>query len=479
MTANRDNLQKPKIGLMLFLTDRLRAIGEGEPGGTYAVVAEAYAKSVVEELGTDIEWVFPGFICNREELANAMARFVTERTDGVVAIHLSWTEDFNWIRFLRDMPPCPVMLACVVRDQLNFDVVSMGDGTFTQAMAACNVVGILEASGSIERMGRPNVEVCAGTAGQLRSRIGEWALAARAAARLRSSTMGLLGGYNEVMWSTYVDPYDVFSRIGPEIRFLGLNGLLEQMDNVDDGQVKLACDKALRDFRASMPIDREKLEASMRASMGFELLGAQYNLDLMVYNDVDAFMLRGLGLRPGFLRMYDGHMITVPEGDIGSGVAAFVLHALTGRAVHYIEPFFIDRERQCLVAGHSGPSNYDQGEGKCLLCNDLRFASADIRYPAAPMAWYVFPAGRYTLLHFSQGKGRYKMVTGQVDVLDSEHFYASYHHGRIRPVSMDAQRFVEKLTEIQVTQHFCLAAGDCRQQIRYLAKMQGFELFEL
>ena len=59
MTADRDNLQKPKIGLMLFLTDRLRAIGEGEPGGTYAVVAEAYAKSVVEELGTDIEWVFP------------------------------------------------------------------------------------------------------------------------------------------------------------------------------------------------------------------------------------------------------------------------------------------------------------------------------------------------------------------------------------------------------------------------------------
>ena len=64
--------------------------------------------------------------------------------------------------------------------------------------------------------------------------------AARARALLRQGTMGLLACYNEAMWSTYVDPYDVFMKVGPEFHFLSVAELTEAIDNVTaSGQVKL------------------------------------------------------------------------------------------------------------------------------------------------------------------------------------------------------------------------------------------------
>ena len=421
MTENARKQQTTRVGLLLFCTDRMRTLATDDAGVGYEAIASEYGLSILDALKDMCAWVYPGNVYGRSDLERAMRMFVTEDVDAVLAVHISWTEDFNWIRFLRDMPPMPVMLACVTRESMGFERVTM-DSSFTRAMASCNVVGALEASGNIERVGRSMVSTCAGTLGELTGRLEAWTRAAGVRARLRRANFGLLGDYNEVMWSTYVDPYDVFARIGPELRFCGIPDLLREVDAVGEGEVEQASLDALSRYASTMPIDPKKLRASIRASMAFERLSVRKNLDALVYNDVDAAMLRSLGLRPGFLRMDDGNAVTVPEGDLGSGVAAYVLHELSGGPIQYIEPFYIVREQDWLVVGHSGPSNYAEDPARCLLCNDMRFAAADIRYPAAPMAWYAFPEGRYTLLHFSQGRNRLKMVMSRADILPSDHF---------------------------------------------------------
>ena len=51
-----------------------------------------------------LDVVFPGIVYDKEEAVEAMDRFYMEKVDFVIAEFLSWSEDFAWIRFLRDMP---------------------------------------------------------------------------------------------------------------------------------------------------------------------------------------------------------------------------------------------------------------------------------------------------------------------------------------------------------------------------------------
>ena len=185
--------------------------------------------------------------------------------------------------------------------------------------------------------------------------------AARVRRILRESVIGLLPSYNEVMWSTYVDPYDVFARIGPELRFLSVSSLVAKIEQVSSADAKAACEKLSRKYTVLPDVDKEKFLASVRASIAVERLAAEAGVDLLALNDIDPVLLEQVGLRPGFLPCPDGEAVTVvPEGDIGAAVATYVLKLLSGQPVNFVEPFHIDRKRACFAAGHAGPNDYNR-----------------------------------------------------------------------------------------------------------------------
>ena len=95
--------RKAKAGLLLIASPRFKNLGEGLPHGTYG---ERKAMQVEEILGTldFLDVIFPGIVYEREDAVRAMERFYLEKADFIIAEFLSWSEDFAWIRFLRDMP---------------------------------------------------------------------------------------------------------------------------------------------------------------------------------------------------------------------------------------------------------------------------------------------------------------------------------------------------------------------------------------
>lgn len=95
--------RKAKAGLFLIASPRFKNLGEGLPHGTYG---ERKAMQVEEILGTldFLDVIFPGIVYEREDAVRAMERFYLEKADFIIAEFLSWSEDFAWIRFLRDMP---------------------------------------------------------------------------------------------------------------------------------------------------------------------------------------------------------------------------------------------------------------------------------------------------------------------------------------------------------------------------------------
>ena len=217
MNLNR----KPKIGFLLIGAERFQPLGEGTKDGTYKERKAIEAKTYLDRLTQFADVLFDEPVYTREAAQKAADRFYLEKVDCVVVAFMSWAEDFAWIRFLRELPPMPLMLVSFVRDSLAITDTN-DENQFVDFLSAGALVGFQEASGSFRRFDRPMSELCIGTLDQVMPKIKTFAIAAKARAVLRASTIGLLACYNEAMWATYVDPYNIFYKIGPEIRFLSV-----------------------------------------------------------------------------------------------------------------------------------------------------------------------------------------------------------------------------------------------------------------
>ena len=147
--------------------------------------------------------------------------------------------------------------------------------------------------------------------------------------------------------------------------------------------------------------------------------------------------------------------------------------------MNYFEPFHIDLPNENFAGGHAGPNDYTDPRGVCKISSDVRFAKTKWKYAGAPFAWYVFPAGRKTMLHCSQQTGSFQLVAGQIEALPTEHFLATYSHSLFRPVNESCTEFFTKLMKQGVTQHYGIADGDLTPLIRDLALIMGFEYAEV
>jgi L-arabinose isomerase len=282
------------------------------------------------------------------------------------------------------------------------------------------------------------------------------------------------------MWSTYIDPYSVFMQFGPELHFLSLAELKDIITETPESKAKELVRQLSETYELTAGIDKEKLTASVRATMGLETQAERHNLDLLVLNDVDPILFQQIGLRPGFYPLPGyGKARIVPEGDIGSGLGLYVLHLLTGRPVNYFEPFYVEPGGESFIAGHAGPNDYTGDSGKTKIARDVRFEKSPYRYAGAPIAWHVFPEGIKTMVHCSQKADKFKIVTSMVEVLPCEHFLTTYCHGRIRPTGQGVTEFFQKLMDIGVTQHYMIAEGDCIEEIKLLAGMLGFDYYQV
>ncbi len=474
----QESRSKPVVGLLLITTPRFRDLGADTRDGVYWARKEAEAERIRLAVGAFGSPIFPGIVYDRADLAAAMDAFDAAKVDMVFACFLSWSDDFAWIRFLRDMRPVPVLFASIIRDSLGF-ADSMNEDRFVEFLSAGSLVGMLEASGSASRFERPMLSRVVGTLDEVMARCRSFAVAAKIRASLRSSVFALLPCLNEVMWSTYVDAYSLFMEVGPELRFLSVPALEREIRGISTEEVSRVTSSILSLYQADSSVDRVKMEASVAASMALERLSRAAGAQVLVLNDIEPTLMRALGLRPGFTPTPGCSDVTVvPEGDIGGATAVHLLKLITGKSVFFAEPFYIDREKGVFAAGHAGPNDYTDPEGSTIISRDERFARTDYRYAGAPFAWHTLSPGEKTMVHISQNGSRFKLVCAIADALPCPHHLAGYSHGLLKPRE-DPRSFFQKLMDIGVTQHYAIAAGDHIQVLEDFALMAGFDFHRL
>ena len=99
--------RKPKAGLLLIASPRFKNL-YGPKRGTYGERKDKAVKEIKATMDF-MDLVDPGIVYEREDAQRAMDLFYNEKVDFVYAEFLSWSEDFAWIRFLRDCPDIPIL----------------------------------------------------------------------------------------------------------------------------------------------------------------------------------------------------------------------------------------------------------------------------------------------------------------------------------------------------------------------------------
>lgn len=468
-----------KIGVLLFSNNGLRKSGGGTKDGTYESRMVLLQNRVLEGLEKIGQPIFTGIVYTRADLDAAMATFINKKVDGVYAQYLSWAPDANWIRFQRDMPAMPVLFASMIPESIPFET-TFSPNDSVGANTVRGLVGSLQAGGSIARMERPMMETILGDYDEIMIKASAFFAAAHVRAMLKEAVVAHISRHHEVMWSTFVDGFSLFKYVGPEVKVLASSAVRREMDKISDEEVNNAIAFLTEKYEVMDDVTDAGFKASVRASIAMDHVAASAGATYIVMNDLDGVMHKDLGLRPGFMPAPGGHDIpATPEGDIGAGTAAYILRLLSGGPAVVVEPGYINSKTGLVDVGHGGPNDYTNPDSKIKIAKDTRLLNADVEWPGAAFAWQVLGKGVKTLLHLSQSNHGFKMACTVAEAQDVDYFHASFCHGRLKTLTGSASEVFGKLLNFGTTQHFAVASGDYRSEIKELAAIMGFEYLEV
>ena len=479
--------RKPKAGLLLIASPRFKNL-YGPKRGTYGERKDKAVKEIKATMDF-MDLVDPGIVYEREDAQRAMDLFYNEKVDFVYAEFLSWSEDFAWIRFLRDCPDIPILFCNVAKPRMTFET-TLDEDDFVDYLCAGTLVGSLEGSGDVARTGRKNVKTIMGTREEITARLKVFAEAARVRSILRQSNVGLMANMNEAMWSTYIDNYDLFTKIGPEIHYLPYSDYGAEIEALTDEEVKTYADELASKYKMMDDVEYDKFIGCVKATLGIKKLAQKNDVDCYVYNDIDQATFRTAGCRAGFYPQWfnENVCVLVPEADIGAGLITYILKLLSGKSVNFIEPFHMEDDFGTFAGGHAGPNDHNDPawQDNVIIARDVRFAKTSWKYAGAPFAWYRFSPGMKTVAGLYEQDGRYKLITFMAESLPEsdtpqstkKHLLATYSHTIFRPV-VPAKQLWEKVLNIGATQHYAIVDGDWREQLRDLASIMGFEFYDL
>ena len=225
-----------------------------------------------------LELADPGIVYEREDAQKAMDLFYNEKVDFIYAEFLSWSEDFAWIRFLRDCPDIPIIFCNVAKPRMTFET-TLDEDDFVDYLCAGTLVGSLEGSGSIARVPRDNVKTVLGTREEITEKVRIFADAAKTRTILRHSNLGLMANMNEAMWSTYIDNYDLFTKIGPEIHYLPYSDYGTEIEKLSDREVQEYALELTSKYKVMPDVEDDKLIGCVKATLAIKKMAEKNDID--------------------------------------------------------------------------------------------------------------------------------------------------------------------------------------------------------
>ena len=431
--------------------------------------ARSRIRNVEAVLAESHQLVSAGLVTTEEAASSAAGKFREANVDVLVVCCAMWSEDQPILRVLEELKDVPLLLWCWTPGT-----------TLPERMTALDLikwsgpVGAQQISGALRRSGRKFAFVL-GSAAEKETvqEIQDFIVAAAAARGLKHAKIGVMPYRYNVMTNTWVDEFDLRSKLGVDVTYFSVNELRSSSGAVKDEEVKSYIDD-LQGIRFSSGVSPEGLSQAARVSLGLARIINSLHLDAASIGDCNDELHAVLNCRPCLYlpSVFDRGIVVGMEGDLLGVVAQLILSRLSGRPTMFTEIFTYDELHNQILVGHPGMQDVRLAENRSAVT-----VTPDYEYPQETagvwMAFSVRP-GPVTLLSIATTQRGFHFVVTKGEALRSDGKLQGYPHALVK-LHTPLRSFFQASTEVGTTQHWALAPGDITGRVLKLASILGLE----
>lgn len=455
------------IGLLVPFT----AMYEGMPE-SYRAEKEAFAAQVAAVLAPCGTVVSPGTVASAEEAAAAGERFRAAGVDVVVVApsmavvaEVSWAclrqvdaPVLVWNAQVAEALPADYNAAQLVRHSANVGTFALTNTLLRAGRRFDAVVGPLHDHATQERVRH-----------KLRAHA--------AAAALRRTRLGLIGGAFQGMLDIYADPAALRLGLGPTVVQIEGEELADAVRSVPAGEVNALLTDASERYTMAW-VHPVALERSARLARAFELLTERHRLDggavnchtsaVLHHRDVGVCACWAVSLQTTAGRPWSC------TGDLPTAIALGLAKRLAGSAL-YVELDFNDYAADFVVLSNGGEADLTLAAERPLLRPNVFYTGQSGR--GASFVFGLSP-GPATLLGFTPcpgAPGGWRLVAAAGELLGSRVATLDLVSARFRFHAGPTAAAVERWCLAGANHHAALAPGDLLTELREVAWALGID----
>jgi L-arabinose isomerase len=293
--------------------------------------------------------------------------------------------------------------------------------------------------------------------------------------QLKTMTFGMIGNVFRGMFDFEFDKTKVKGALGPEVMNIQVDHLLAQWEKapMSDPEVQ----KMLKHAKTAYTVDgvgEEDLNNAARIAVAIRRLVDRFQLDGLVVL-CQHFLEAKLKSTPylGLSELHrQGDCPATSEGDVLGLVMMKILKALTGNMAFFVEWSEFDVEHNAwMMLGHGFGDPSQANHGKARLT------------PAAEQwglegtgcsACFAPEPGRCTMAHFIEDAKGWRMVITGGEILDLPTMPINDTHVIVK-MDRPIREYTEDLIKAGVPHHAMTVRGECREELKQLAKLMKME----
>jgi len=461
--------QKPRIGflgLMQGLYDK------SQP--ELPRMQEKWALEVARRLSDVADVDFPGPAKERADIERYVKLFNDREYDGILVVNLLYSPANRLIQAMKKNR-LPVMVANIqprptVTNEWNWTLLTTNQGIHG-CQDTCNV---LMCTGV-----RPVIITEDWTSERFMRFFEDWALAANACRRLKSTKVALFGRMHN-MGDIIGDDAAFCRKFGVEANFDSIGPVYRLMQETTEDEIDRQIAEDRKNFHIDPNLSEDSHRYAARLQLGFEKFLLENGYDgfsqfFNVYKEDGRF--RQIPILGGSNLLAKGYGYSA-EGDLNALLLTVVGHMMVGDP-HFTEMYSLDFERDAAMMSHMGEGNWKlarRDRGVTLIDRPLDIG--ELENPPTPK--FNLEPGAATLVSLVAVEGeKYRLVICQGDVLDVDDLPdVPMNHSFFRPLS-GIKAAMDRWLASGGTHHEVLFRGDCRRRFEHLCHILDLEYVEV
>ncbi|MBN1838128.1 MAG: hypothetical protein JW820_19885 [Spirochaetales bacterium] len=305
-------------------------------------------------------------------------------------------------------------------------------------------------------------------------RVVSFARAARAAAALRTSKVGMMGYRDMNLYGTLYDGVSLKAVLGVEIEFFEMLEVVQRAEALDRADVEAVIERVKTSWRFVKPAEEATLEKGAAYYLAVRDKVRERGYGAVSLIDVDG-MKKLLNFPPSMvfsLLSEDPRVCTVPENDSMGAVTQLIVHHLTGQIAPYFEFYEFMEDRVLMGVPDFVPSEIVDGHVTVLPSKFGLLGEGVLNVSKVK-------TGRVTLCRLTYKGERYSLhlLTGEAVAPRSwEEAGWAPPAPQLPSLEIILDSPVEEFAQKVLSQHYILAYGDWTAELTDFCRLVGIEV---